>query len=583
MLRKRRCVSPELALRLVIFGGEALELQSLRPWFDRHGDQQPQLVNMYGITETTVHVTYRPVDVSDLENASNSVIGRAIPDLQLYVLDAYQQPVPIGVAGEVYVGGRGLARGYLNRPELTAERFIANPFGNSAEERLYRTGDLARYLANGDLDYLGRIDHQVQLRGFRIELGEVEALLNQHAAVAESTVIVREDQPGDQRMVAYIVPADAGSVSTQDLRETLRKHLPEYMVPSAFVMLESLPLTANGKVDRRALPAPDFTGQTQADSYIAPRTETEEKVCGLFADVLGCERVGVTDHFFDLGGHSLLATKLIARIRETFQVDLPLRTLFEEATPEMLAEKVEEACGQSGLSAPALVPVNRDGALPLSFSQQRLWFLDQLEPGHASYNMPAALRLTGVLDVAALQKSFQGVIERHESLRTSLQEINGEPMQVIAEQCPIALPILDLQSAADPEAEMMRLALEEANRPFDLRQAPLMRTTLLRLGAEDHVLLVTMHHIISDAWSIGVFVSEFTALYAAALTGEQAVLAPLPVQFADYAVWQREMAARRCAGDATVVLEKTTWRRTACLGIANGPQRDGRGDRCTRR
>jgi amino acid adenylation domain-containing protein len=335
----------ELALRTVIFGGEALELQSLRPWFERYGDERPLLVNMYGITETTVHVTYRPIRLADLQSGQGSVIGEPIPDLRLYILDPRGEPTPIGVPGEMYVGGAGVARGYLNREELTAQRFVTDPFTPGA--RLYRTGDLARRLVNGDIEYLGRIDSQVKIRGFRIELGEIEAALASHPAVRETVVLAREDSPGDKRLVAYVVGPDAPADLTEQLRAHLRERLPEYMVPSAFVTLEALPLTENGKVDRRALPAPEYVGA----QYVAPRTATEEKLAAIWAEVLKVERVGIHDNFFELGGHSLLATQMVARVRREFSFDLPLRQIFETPAISSLATRIEALRTSVGAAA----------------------------------------------------------------------------------------------------------------------------------------------------------------------------------------------------------------------------------------
>ncbi|HKG79175.1 MAG TPA: amino acid adenylation domain-containing protein, partial [Pyrinomonadaceae bacterium] len=333
--------SKQLALRLVIFGGEALELQRLRPWLERHGDRQPTLVNMYGITETTVHVTYRPLTWSDLETVSGSVIGRPIPDLQVYLLDQHLQPVPQGVAGEIHVGGEGLARGYLNRPELTAERFIPNPFSTRPGTSLYKSGDLARYLAQGELEYLGRIDHQVKIRGFRIELGEIESMLNAHPEIREAVVMAREDEPDEKRLVAYIVAEQDPPPKITQLREYLAEKLPEYMIPAAWVYLDQLPLTGNNKVDRRALPAPDMARPDLEDAFTAPRTPVEEMIAGIWSELLGLDRVGVYDNFFELGGHSLIATQLVSRLREAFQVEILLRNVFEQPTVAELAEALQ--------------------------------------------------------------------------------------------------------------------------------------------------------------------------------------------------------------------------------------------------
>ncbi|HEU4556898.1 MAG TPA: amino acid adenylation domain-containing protein, partial [Longimicrobium sp.] len=526
----------ELALRVVVFGGEALEPASLREWVERRGAETPRLVNMYGITETTVHVTWRPLSREDVFGGSGSPIGRAIPDLRLYVLDAARRPVPVGVPGELYVGGAGVARGYLNRPELTAARFVDDPF---APGRLYRTGDRVRWMADGTLEYLGRLDEQVKIRGFRIELAEIEAALRQAPGVRDCTVVVRENETGDRRLVAYMV----GEAPAEAVRAHVRRSLPEYMVPSPFVFLDALPLTANGKLDRMALPAPALA--SAEDRYVAPRTPVEEVLAGIWAEVLRLERVGVTESFFELGGHSLLATRVVSRVRELFGVELPLRALFEGPIVAQLAGRVEEMRRAELPVLPPVVPVERTGALPLSFAQERLWFLDRLEPGSATYNIPAALRLAGVLDERALERSLSEIVRRHEALRTVFTEVDGSPVQVIAPFGGFALPVEDLSGLgeADREAAVGRRAGEEARRAFDLSTGPLFRATLLRLGGEDHVLLLSMHHIVSDGWSMGGLFREISALYEAYREGRESPLPELRVQYADYAVWQREQLA----------------------------------------
>ena len=350
-----------LALRYVIFGGEALELQSLIPWFDRYGENAPQLINMYGITETTVHVTYRPITLADAASGTRSVIGKPIPDLQVYLLDQNQSLVPIGVAGEIYVGGAGVAKGYLRRDQLTTERFIADPFSKDPQAKLYRSGDLARRLPNGDLEYLGRIDNQVKIRGYRIELGEIEAVLAQHPAIQQAVVLAREDTPGDRRLVAYTVATNGCAPSVQDLRGFLQNKLPDYMVPSAFVFLDSLPLTPNGKLDRKSLPAPDHSRPEPDDTFAAPRTPVEEILANIWAEVLKLDKVGIHDNFFHLGGHSLLATQVISRIRDAVKIELPLRTLFESPTIQGLAQKIK-ALGdkQDVTQAAQIAPVARE-------------------------------------------------------------------------------------------------------------------------------------------------------------------------------------------------------------------------------
>jgi amino acid adenylation domain-containing protein len=346
----------DLSLRLVIFGGEALEINSLQPWFNRHGDQCPQLVNMYGITETTVHVTYRPLSMTDLDSTA-SVIGCPIPDLQVYLLDQYLQLVPVGVPGEMYVGGAGVTKGYLNRPELTTERFIPSPFENS--NKLYKTGDLARYLPKGELEYLGRIDNQVKIRGFRIELGEIEALLASHPQIWETVVIVRDDTTGDKRLVAYIVPQSEKTITINEIRQFLKAKLPSYMVPNAFVILDALPLTANGKIDRRALPPSESSSET-SEKYVAPRNPIEDILVNVWSEILKVEKVGINDNFFELGGHSLLATKLVAQIRDRLKIELPLRQLFNTATLAELAQGIEQLKQQTPDSpVPTILPRKR--------------------------------------------------------------------------------------------------------------------------------------------------------------------------------------------------------------------------------
>ncbi|MDZ8258879.1 non-ribosomal peptide synthetase [Nostoc sp. ChiQUE01b] len=855
----------DLNLRLVIFGGEALELSSLQPWFERHGDNSPQLVNMYGITETTVHVTYRPLSQTDLYSTA-SLIGCPIPDLQVYVLDEYLQPVPIGVPGEMYVGGAGVTRGYLNRLELTEQRFISNPFSNS---KLYKTGDLARYLPNGELEYLGRIDNQVKIRGFRIELREIETALTQHLAVGETVVILREDEPDNKRLVAYIVPdqnyalpilkllhfknkgllsnellyelpngmmiahlnknetefvykelweeltylkhgitinegdcifdvganiglftlfvsqickdvniyafepippvfdllrinaesysfnvklfniglssetksdtftyypqvsvisgrfADAAqeretiksfllkqqdfvpdntkvsvqaidellverlqsqqfscqlrtisdvigeygieridllkidvekseqdvlsgiqqedwqkiqqivvevhnidgrleeivallkehgydltieqdalledtglyniyarrssliqylpeepssklvcdpikptwsnsSLLVSEVRRFLQNKLPEYMVPNAFVLLESLPLTANGKVDRRALPKPDLDS-TLLEKYVAPRNPIEEILAQIWAQVLKVEKVGIHDNFFELGGHSLLATQLLSRIRNIFKVELPLHELFATATVAQLSQNIQRSQQQDlELTASAILPRTSDAELPLSYAQQRLWFLDKLNPNSAFYNVPIALRLIGILNQAALEQSLQEIIHRHEALRTNFITVDGQPSQVIRELGtgdwglgnsgpPLGIrgngdwglgiiSVVDLQhlSTTEREIALQQLAQQQATQAFDLANGALFRATLVMLSETEHALLVCIHHIVFDGWSMSIFVQELEVLYNTYSQGQPSSLAPLPIQYADFAIWQRQ-------------------------------------------
>ncbi len=507
---------------------------------------------MYGITETTVHVTYREVTQADL---AGSPIGVPIPDLRVHLLDRHLNLVPVGVPGEMLVAGGGLARGYLGRPDLTAERFIPDPFG-APGERLYRSGDLARRLPSGELEYLGRIDHQVKIRGFRIELGEIEAALVSHPAMREAVVLAREEAGGDRRLVAWVVPRPGMGVSMADLRSFLKDRLPDYMVPAALVEVPAIPLTAHGKVDRRALPDPEAAAPVER-AFDPPRTPIEELLAGIWSRVLGVERVGRDDSFFDLGGHSLLATRVLSRLREVLQADLPLRTLFEATTIAELAPLVEAALAASRTELPPLRRQPREELPPLSFSQERLWFLDQLQPGTAVYNIPGAVRMAGALDVASLHRSLSEVVRRHEALRTVFTLDAGRPAQRILEDFQPALPLVDL-SALPPggcEGEVRRLSTEESARPFDLATGPLMRPTLLRLGEGEHVMLLTFHHIVSDAWSLEVFLRELVALY------EASPLPELPVQYADFALWQRQWL------DGAALEAQLAWWREQLAGV----------------
>ncbi|HEU4562947.1 MAG TPA: amino acid adenylation domain-containing protein, partial [Longimicrobium sp.] len=513
-------------LRTVVSAGEAVDAVTVARWSGGRA-----FVNAYGPTETTVCATTAACEADGRVPA----MGRPLENVRVYVLDAAGRPAPVGVPGELYVGGVGVARGYLDQPGPTAERFVPDPFGTGGG-RLYRTGDRVRWSAPGELEFLGRVDAQLKVRGFRIEPGEIEGALRRTEGVADCVVVAREDVPGEKRLVAYVV----GDVEAGVLREHLLRELPEYMVPSAFVFLEALPLTPNGKLDRKALPAPDFA--PAAERYVAPRTPAEEVLAEIWAETLHLERVGVEERFFDLGGHSLLATRVVSRVRQVFGVEVPLRALFEGPTVAELARRVEEM-RRAGLPVlPPVVPVERTGALPLSFAQERLWFLDRLDPGSGVYNIPAALRLTGALDERAVERALGEIVRRHEALRTVFTEADGSPVQVIAPFGGFVLPVEDLSELGEAgrEAAVVRRAGEEAARHFDLSAGPLFRAALLRLGPEERVLLLCMHHIVSDGWSMGVLFRELSALYEAYREGRESPLAELPVQYADYAVWQRE-------------------------------------------
>jgi amino acid adenylation domain-containing protein/non-ribosomal peptide synthase protein (TIGR01720 family) len=521
-----------LALRRIVFGGEALDLWRLADWYARHRDDAPVLVNMYGITETTVHVSYAPLDAPAAAAASGSLIGVPIPDLRSYLLDGSLRPVPPGVVGELYIAGAGLARGYLHRPGLTADRFPADPYGPPGT-RMYRTGDLAKWTAGPGglaLEYLGRSDQQVKIRGFRIELGEIEAALAAHPAIAEAVVLARTDR-GPARLVAYAVPAGDGLPSTSDLRAQLGRTLPDYMLPAAFVPMAALPLNVNGKLDRRALPEPDLDAAARA-GHVPPRTDAERAVAAAWADVLGVANVGATDNFFDLGGDSILSIRVVSRLRDRLGAALSPRAVFDHPTVEALARAL------GGSTVDPIVPVSRAGELPLSPAQQRLWFLDQFDPDSSEYVTAAALRLAGELDLAALRSALRALVARHEALRTTVSDVDGRAVQVIHAPAPVELPVVPV-SEADLEAELGR----DARRPFDLRRGPLLRVRLLRLGPAEHVLSLALHHIITDGWSMGVLVGELADCYRAALAGAEADLPPLPYQPADIAAWQRDRLA----------------------------------------
>jgi amino acid adenylation domain-containing protein len=526
-------------VRTVNLAGEALPQRLVQIIYQQKSIEK--LFNLYGPSEDTVYSTYALVK-RDGEKAPP--IGRPVYNTQVYILNSQLQPVPIGVSGELHIGGAGLARGYLNRPDLTAEKFIPNPFNNEPNAKLYKTGDKARYLPDGNIEFCGRIDNQVKIRGFRIELGEVEAVLGQHPAVRVCVVVVvaQSDNSENKRLVAYVVPSQE-TINTSELRRFLKQKLPDYMVPSAFVFLEAMPLTPNGKVDRHALLIPDSYNLSLETSFVSPRTPTEEVLATIWSNLLKLEQVGIHDNFFELGGHSLLATQVISRLRETFSVELPVRCLFEAPTIAELGESIEASRSQtSSLLTPAIVPVPREGEIPLSFAQQRLWFIDQLEGTSGIYNIPLALRLIGKLDKIALERAIQEVVQRHEVLRTTFERVNGSPVQVIDPTWTGNLSLVNLEGLAEEEqaAEVIRLGKEEALRSFDLVKGPLLRVTLLQLGEQSHVLLLTMHHIVSDGWSIGIFLRELSSLYTAFSQGDASPLPNLPIQYTDFADWQRQ-------------------------------------------
>jgi len=483
--------------------------------------------------------------------AGNSLIGCGLPDLCVHVLDGSLQPVPVGVQGELYIAGAGLARGYLKRPALSAERFVADPFGPPGT-RMYRTGDLARWRAEGGLEFLGRADQQLKIRGFRIEPGEIEAALLRHPRVAHAVVVGREDRPGEKRLVGYVVPVNGHSADPAVLRTHLSRGLPDYMVPAAIVPLDRLPLTPNGKLDRKALPAPDLMAST---AWRAPRTPQEEVLCSLFAETLDVGRVGIDDNFFEMGGHSLLATRLVSRIRISLGVELPIRSLFEVPTVAGLAKRLNDAQA----ARPPLRSVMRPAEIPLSFAQRRVWFIDRLEGPSPTYNIPVALRLSGSLSYIALEAALGDLVERHESLRTVFPETLGVPRQLILEAAD-ARPTLKVLPVT--EANLAEALSAAAQQGFNLGAEIPLRAHLFVLSQNKHVLLLVLHHIAADGWSMLPLARDLTKSYAARLKGCRAQLPVLPVQYADYTLWQQQTLGDESDPESSLDRQLAFWKQT---------------------
>jgi amino acid adenylation domain-containing protein len=519
-------------LQTVISAGELCPRSLVERWSPRRC-----FFNCYGPTETTVCATAARCD----DRWRSGSIGRPIANTQVYILGDNLEPVPIGVPGELHIGGDGVTRGYLNQPSLTAERFVPDPFCSQHGARLYKTGDIARYLQDGSIEFLGRADGQVKIRGFRIEPGEIESVLLAFPKVAQAAVISQRGRAGDQRLVAYVVGTNSQEeIKSGELRTYLREKLPEYMVPSTYIELEKLPLTPNGKLDQRQLPMPDSRQEESVDA--PPRTAEEEILCGIFAEVLKRDRVGAQQSFFELGGHSLLATQVTARVRQVFRVELPLRVLFEAPEVSELAVRIKNLREATHVPAPPLVPVDRPQELPLSYAQKRLWLIDHLELGSAVYNIPFSVRLRGELHKDAVKRSLNEILRRHEVLRTSFGTRDGKPVQEIRAELELEVEEADLSGweEADRDEQARRMAQAEASKPFTLERGPLLRVKLLRMDREDHVLLATMHHIVSDAWSMGIMMREFSELYAAYRKGAKLPLPPLAIQYADFAIWQQQ-------------------------------------------
>jgi amino acid adenylation domain-containing protein len=531
-------------VRAVVIGGECARRQSLMTW-QQHVGSRVRLLNTYGPTEVTIAATIG--DLTSTEPNREVPIGRAIQNVQLYVLDRNLRPVPIETPGEVYVGGIGLARGYVKRPDLTAERFIPSPFGREPGARLYRTGDLARWLPNGELEYLGRADRQVKIRGHRIELEEIESVLKAHPEICAVAVEVREDLLGDKRLVAFLVTASGSTLSVNRLRAFLKEQLPDFMIPAAFVELDALPLTPSGKIDRKAFQAPvDSRARLLhlKTEYVAPRNPTEELLGHVWGEILDIKDVGVHDNFFDLGGHSLLATQMFSRLRSLFHVEPPLRAVFETPTIAGLAEWLTKHQPRETRrpAAPPITTVSREGLLPLSFAQERMWFLYQLAPQSSAYNIPVSVRLEGPLNKEALAHSLNELVRRHESLRTTFRHAENGPVQIIHPVQPVAITEVDLRTGpkAKREAETIVLATNEARRPFDLTNGPLIRVLVIQVQDEEHVVVLTTHHIISDHWSYGVIGRELVQCYNNFCDGQLSrIEPPLEIQYVDFACWQR--------------------------------------------
>jgi amino acid adenylation domain-containing protein/FkbH-like protein len=540
-----------VSLREVITAGEQLQItpKIVRLFAALKGCV---LENQYGPSETHVVTGFR-LSGPPGEWPALPPIGKPIWNTQVHLLDEKRQPVSDGEIGEIYIGGICLACGYLHRQDLTEQRFVSNPF--SAGETLYKTGDLARLLPDGNIEFLGRADDQVKIRGFRIELGEIEAALRRNAKLREAVIVAREDQPRNKRLVAYFIPQPDQSVTSDDLREFLKEKLPDYMVPSLFLQIEALPLTPSGKVDRKQLPAPESLEQGK-QNVAAPGNEIEEKLVAIWREVLALKNIGTRDNFFELGGHSLLAVQVVSRVRQSFAVEVPVADLFAAPTIAQLAAGI--AGGKWSDAATAAIPRSpRNRALPLSFSQERLWFLDQLQPGSFTDNVPAAVLLKGELDINALERSVNEIVRRHEILRTVFIEADAEPAQKILPELNVKLARIDLSAEAEllclrPNELEQRIAAE-ARKPFDLARGPLIRCTLLELNEHEHVFIVVMHHIISDGWSLGVFFDELSKF----LVKTDGEVEPLAIQYADYAAWQRETLT----GDA-VIKHQDYWKKT---------------------
>ncbi|MBT6048445.1 MAG: amino acid adenylation domain-containing protein, partial [Candidatus Scalindua sp.] len=522
------------SVRHIITSGEQLQITK---WIYLFLKQQPEvkLHNQYGPSETHVVTSYT-IDERFSESDSLPPIGSPVSNTQIYILDQKQQPVPIGITGELYIGGANVARGYLNNHDLTNEKFIADTIKGG--DRLYRTGDLGRWLSDGNIEFLGRRDDQVKIRGYRIECGEVEQNLLQHPSIDEAVVVARQNEAGDRELVSYLISNK--EISLPEIRKHLSLKLPDYMIPSHFVELEKLPLTPSGKIDRKALP--EHGDQCSTSSvFTSTGTPTEDVIRSIWSTVLKREHMGINDNFFELGGHSLKATQVISRIHDFFHIDLTVRVMFEAPTIAELARHVDKTVINNRSNIPPLTKASRERELPLSFAQSRIWFIDRMEGSSVEYNMPEALRLKGDLDITALERAIHEIVRRHESLRTHFEEIDGRPVQVIKDEVNIDIPIIDLTGMKEKEQEheVKRIIRNEAEKAFDLSKGTVLRVRIIKLTDNEHILLRTFHHIVSDGWSMGVFLREFSTLYETYTRGGKSSLPDPEIQYADFAIWQR--------------------------------------------
>ena len=531
-------------------GGDRTTPETLRRWADL-AQANALFVSSYGPTEATIGTTIFTTTRDEVLSGrvERVTMGRPLGNTRVYVLDTrWWSETPIGVPGELFIGGVGVARNYCNAPGLTAEKFVPDPFSPLAGDRLYRTGDLVRFLPDGALEFLGRIDQQVKIRGLRLEPGEIETALNAYPAVQEGVVLAHVDEDGEKRLVAYLTIDAEQTLTVNSLRQFLKGRLPEHMIPTSFMILDSMPLSPNGKVDRKRLPDAAQTSLGLTNDHAAPRTPLEETLAAIWRDVLKVQQLGVHDSFFALGGHSLIATQLVSRIRDVFRTEISLQDFFLHPTVAELGANLQKAL-QDGAERelPPLQREPRTDLIPLSYAQERLWFIERMEGGTPIFNLIGVVRLTGELHVAALEGSLNEVVRRHESLRTRFDEVGGVPAQIVMDERPLRLDVVDLDDTPreEREAVMLRFIQAEATQAFDLTQEPLLRAKLLRFETNHHTLILTIHHIISDGWSIGILIREMVSSYRALVEGGSATLAALPIQYADYALWQRKWLVGR--------------------------------------